>query len=97
MQQNTLHMLPPEPYMPHLAPTAGVEAVAAVAVSCIFHLGPGFSSFIEASVFHLKLRTYGSKAKIFFQSSFMLMTVQPPFFASAMSASLKVPMCDLAL
>jgi hypothetical protein len=31
-----------------------------------------------------------------FQSFFMLMTVQPFFFASAMSASLKVPIFDSA-
>jgi hypothetical protein len=34
---------------------------------------------------------YGSKVKMRFQSSFMLMTVQPFVFASAISASLKVP------
>jgi hypothetical protein len=37
-----------------------------------------------------------SNAKIFFQSSFMLMTVQPSFFASAISASLNVPIFDSA-
>src|SRR5437899_5774707 len=37
-----------------------------------------------------------SKAKMVFQSSFMLMTVQPFFFASAMSASENVPIFDSA-
>ena len=39
---------------------------------------------------------YGSKAKIRFQSFFMLMTTQPCCFASAMSASLNVPIFDTA-
>jgi hypothetical protein len=34
--------------------------------------------------------------KIVFQSSFMLITIQPFFFASAMSASLNVPIFDSA-
>jgi hypothetical protein len=41
--------------------------------------------------FHDELASgYGSKAKIFVQSSFMLMTVHAFFFASAISASLNV-------
>ena len=40
--------------------------------------------------------SYGSKAKIRFQSFFMLMTIQPCCFASAMSASLNVPIFDAA-
>ena len=39
---------------------------------------------------------HGSNAKIVFQSSFMLMTVQPLFLASAISASLNVPIFDSA-
>ena len=35
-------------------------------------------------------------ANIFFQSFFMLMTVQPSFFASAISASLNVPIFESA-
>jgi hypothetical protein len=38
-----------------------------------------------------------SNAKTCFQSSFMLITVQLFFLASAISASLNVPMCDWAL
>ncbi len=37
-----------------------------------------------------------SGAKMVFQSSFMLMTVQSFFFASAISASLNVPIFDSA-
>ncbi len=43
-----------------------------------------------------KSAPYGSKAKIRFQSFFMLMTIQPCCFASAMSASLNVPIFDAA-
>ena len=39
---------------------------------------------------------YGSKANICFQSFFMLMTTQLCCFASAMSASLNVPIFDSA-
>ena len=42
------------------------------------------------------LDVYYSKAKIFFQSSFMLMMVQLFLLASAISASLKVPIFDSA-
>lgn len=38
----------------------------------------------------------GSNGKMRFQSFFMLMTVQPLWFASAISESLKVPMSDFA-
>jgi hypothetical protein len=37
-----------------------------------------------------------SKAKTVFQSFFMLMTVHPSFFASAMRASLKAPIFESA-
>ena len=40
------------------------------------------------------LPVYGANGKMRFQSFFMLMTVQPFFFASAISASLNVPICE---
>jgi hypothetical protein len=40
---------------------------------------------------------YWSKAKMVFQSSFMLMTIQPSLFASVISVSFEVPMCDSAM
>ncbi len=44
----------------------------------------------------LNSAAYFSKAKMVFQSSFMLITVQSFFFASAISASLNVPIFDSA-
>jgi hypothetical protein len=41
-------------------------------------------------------RFHFTGGKIVFQSSFMLITIQPFFFASAMSASLNVPIFDSA-
>lgn len=42
----------------------------------------------------LTSRSHGSNAKMRFQSFFILITTQPRFFASAINASLKVPIFD---
>jgi hypothetical protein len=64
-----------------------------------------FSASIDSCSRHLSLPTvcfqrycahFLSKGKITFQSFFMLMTAQPLFFASAMSASVNVPIFDSA-
>jgi len=58
------------------------------------------SYFLAAALFPFRLLPAQSlvfvDGKMVFQSSFMLITIQPFFFASAISASLKVPIFDSA-
>jgi hypothetical protein len=57
-----------------------------------------WSDFLAAALFPFRLLPAQSlvfvDGKMVFQSSFMLITIQPFFFASAISASLKVPIFD---
>ena len=56
------------------------------------------TDFLAAALFPFRLLPAQSlvfvDGKMVFQSSFMLITIQPFFFASAISASLKVPIFD---
>jgi hypothetical protein len=49
---------------------------------------------LVSAAFQCEVATPASKGKMRRQSFFMLITVQPPFFATSMSESLKVPTFD---
>src|SRR5260370_11307756 len=55
-----------------------------------FHLFTVHSLNLHIST-AIPVTDYFSKAKMRFQSFFMLMTIQPSFFASSLSASVKMP------